>query len=91
MNLAAIFYECWPCQNSPSLNLAKCYQNRTGTGKTSRSDRFTGLTGSNRTFKPLLTGSVRNRPVPYKTIYFIFLLFSRMARKVRGFANLKKK
>jgi hypothetical protein len=29
-------------------------------GKMGRSDRFTGLTGSNRTFKPLLTGSVQN-------------------------------
>jgi hypothetical protein len=54
----------------------QCYKNRTGTGKTGRSDRFQTQTGSNRPHEPLLTGSVRNRffslnrPVPYGTGFF---------------------
>jgi hypothetical protein len=58
-------------------HLDQCYQNRTGTGKTGRFDQFTGLTGSNQTFKLLLTGFVRNRPVPTKLVFpvFYFLIF----------------
>jgi hypothetical protein len=51
------------------------YQNRTGTGKTGRSDRFTDPTGPNRPSKPLLTGSVRNRFFcPNRTGFFLKVL-----------------
>jgi hypothetical protein len=43
------------------MSLEHSYQNRTGIGKTGRSDRFRAQTGSNQSLKPLQTGSVRNR------------------------------
>ena len=48
----------------------QCYRNRTGTGKTGWSDRFTGLAGSvnkkiskNRIFVQIENGTGENRPV----------------------------
>jgi hypothetical protein len=48
-------------KKSSNDGMKQCYKNRTGTGKTGRSNRFLAPTGPNRLIKPPLTGSVRNR------------------------------
>jgi hypothetical protein len=50
--------------------------NVTRTGKTNRSDQFTGLAGSNWTFKLLLTGSIWN--------WFFLVFFLKLANSVQS-------